>query len=109
MSRNTSTIAAQYENMDEQMRADLESEAWSTVANRFVEQEPELHDLLDNADAWEDMGLEVWKDDNGRKYLKIITGIYYSSSDVHKKNISEAAHEFLQQYRDELSELIRAQ
>ena len=101
------TAAAQYETLDEQTRADLEYEAWSTVADRFAKQESKLHDLLDSSDAWDDMNLEVWRDDNGRKYFKILTGIHYSPNDHSKKMVSEAAHEFLQNYRNELVELIR--
>ena len=101
--------AAQYETMDEQTRADIEYEAWSEVAQRFANQHSELHDLLDNADAWNDMNLEVWRDDNGRKYFKILTGIHYSPNDHSKKMVSEAAHEFLQNYRNELVEIIREQ
>jgi len=107
MEANNTTTAAQYETLDEQTRADLEYEAWSTVANQFANQEPQLHDLLDSADAWDNMNLEVWRDDSGRKYFKILTGLHYSPNDHAKKQVSEAAHEFLQNYRNELVELIR--
>ena len=104
---NDATAAAQYENIDEQTRADYEYEAWSQVADEFRNENAELYNRLDSADAWDGMELEVYKDDNGRKYFHKITGVEYAPGHENGKQLSEAAHEFLNEYRSRLSDLIQ--
>lgn len=108
MARNTDiTTAAQFENLDERAQGDLEHDAWSQVAEQFATEHSDLHDLLDKHDAWDDMQLEIYEDEHGRKYFHKVTGVQYAPGHENGKRLSEAAHEFLNEYRDRLSELVR--
>jgi len=108
MAQNSATpTAEQFENFDEQAQNDLKHDAWSQVAEEFASQHPGLHDRLDRNDAWDEMELEIYEDEHGRKYFHRTTGVVYAPGHRPGKKLHEAANEFLNQYRERLSELVR--
>ena len=102
----STTAAAQYETLDERTQGDLEHEAWSQAVEELRAEQPDIHARLDDADAWDDMGLEVYEDEHGRRYFHTVTGVHYAPGDEAGKRLSEAAHEFLGAYRDALEALV---
>jgi len=53
------------------------------------------------------MKLEIHEDEHGRKYFHKITGIQYAPEHKNGERLAEAAHEFLNEYRSQLSKLVR--
>lgn len=105
---DSTTAAAQYETLDERTQADLEHEAWSEAVEQLRAEQPDVYARLDDADAWDDMGLEVYEDEHGRRYFHTVTGVHYAPGDEAGKRLSEAAHELLGAYRDELEALVES-
>ena len=105
---DSTTAAAQYETLDERTQGDLEHEAWSEVVEDLRTEQPDVYERLEAADAWDDMELEIYEDEHGRRYFHKVTGIHYSPGDEAGQRLSEAAHEFLGAYRDELETLVES-
>jgi hypothetical protein len=104
----STTAAAQFETLDERTQADLEHEAWSEAVEELRAEQPDVYERLEAADAWDDMELEVYEDEHGRRYFHKVTGVVYSRGDEAGQRLSEAAHEFLNQFRDELESQVQS-
>lgn len=101
------TTAEQFEQLPESIQANLKQDAWSVVADRFIQEHPDAHDRLDAVDAWDGMCLEVWTEESHITHFEVITGITYAPGDEAAKQRNTDAAEFLNQFRDELTERVR--
>lgn len=104
----TTTTAAQFETFDEQTQGDLKHDAWSRAVEQFREEHPDWYDHLESSSkvSWDDMELEIYEDENGRKYFHIVVGVTGGPGEPAKKR-KNLAVEFMDSYRNRLGELVQ--